>query len=88
MVGPPLHPGSGLREWAGLRFSTCPLMKRDLRLGLNVKKAAIHWKRLGRGRPDIKNVAAKSVVAKASRHYGQGYCRNERDCGKFRITGV
>src|SRR5918997_3607117 len=26
MVGPPLHPGSGLREWAGLRFSGLSLV--------------------------------------------------------------
>ena len=45
-------------------------------------------KRLTSGRWDIENATAKSVVAQASRHYGQGYCRNERDCGKFRTNGV
>jgi hypothetical protein len=49
---------------------------------------AIRWKQLTNGRSDIENATAKSVVAKASRHYGQGYFRNERDCGKFRTTGV
>ena len=36
-------------------FSTCPLMKRDLRLGSSVRSMATLWRQLARGRWGIKN---------------------------------
>ena len=65
-----------------------PVDEAGLKAWDRTSEAAIHWKQLTNGRWDIGNAAAKSVVAKVSRHYGQRYCRNERDCGKLRTIGV
>jgi hypothetical protein len=41
-------------------------MKRDLRLGSSARSMATRWRPLARGRWDIENATAKSVVAKAA----------------------